>query len=1480
MKTTNNYLERSIYIISIDFDDIKVLSSLLIRSGYQVTHSIASENLQATHYPGSPSLILLEIGKSGLDTLDSLRHLKEDKTLCDIPVILFGDQNSEPLIAIGLDLGSADYFLIPIREYEVLTKVKTQIEVYYLRKEVNVLSEYKRKVNEAKMNEARLESLIAINGFPAQTIQDLLDFALDEAIKLTASMIGYIYFYDETKKEFTLNTWSKVAVNECLVVEPEAICSLDKTGIWGEAVRQRQSIMINDFDQLNPLRKGIPVGHVQLNRFLTIPIFSDNNIVAVIGVGNKVEDYNNSDIRQLNLMMDAVWKIVEKKQNEENLLESKELFRTTLYSIGDGVITTDVKGEVKMMNFIAESLTGWTLSEASGKSIADIFQIINEYTRNKVEIPVSRVLREGIVVGLANHTLLIAKDGTERPIADSGAPIKNEKGEIVGVVLVFRDQTKEREIERELYERERKFSTLVSNLPGFVYRCNNDKDWTMSFLSDGCFPITGYKPEDFINNKRLAFKDVILPEFRDKIWEEIKSAIQNRVAFEFEYQLIDSVGSLHWVWERGTGTYSENGELRYLEGFITEITDRKRAEEELAKREFFFRESQRAAFIGSYNYNLITGKWDSSEVLDQIFGISKNYVRSIFGWEDLIHPEDRELMNHYLKEEVLGKSKPFNKEYRIIRKSDGQVRWVNGLGSLSFDKEGNILALMGTIQDISERKKSEDKLIESESRYNAFVDANSDMIFVKDEHFRYLMINDSMARFFNKSKHELLYKTDQELAEYSCIYPCQFSDQKALEAKSPFTIEEQLSDRIYETTKFPILLRDNKRAIGGIIRDVTERKQAAEAIQDERTLLRTLIDNLPDPIYVKDTLGHKIVANKADLENIGVKSEADVIGKTDFELFDFETAQKTFADDSNVIQHGQVIINREEVFHVAEGHPRWLLTTKIPLKNQKGEITGLVGIGHDITGQRKARETIQKLSRGIEQSPSSIVITDTAGNIEYVNPRFTEITGYLIHEVVNTKPRILKEGKLPADKFDELWLNISSGKVWRGEYMNRRKNGIEFPESAVISPILDENKSVSNLLIISEDVTLKKKEEKIRNVIHSLTHDGSISNNLEDFIGKVKSRLGELVDVTNFYLALYDDSTETFSIPFYNDPKDNIEIFKADKTLTAYVLRTKKPFLGTDKDIEKLKKAGLVKSIGIPAKAWLGIPLIAGDKPLGVFAVQSYDNSSAFNKQDLQMLELVAHEISYIVQRIKSETEIKRAWEKAEESDRLKSAFLANMSHEVRTPLNSIIGFSELLVDSDYDGNQKDEFVQHIITSGSQLLNIISDIMDISKIESGEIVIRKSEIPVKAFFAEVKSFHVLKVQEKLLQFLFDIPEEIKGHIVYADKDRLHQVFNNLIGNALKFTSEGYIRVGCGSLGEKIEFYVKDTGIGIAPEYHEKVFDRFRQVETSYHRKVGGNGLGLAISKNLVELMGGVIRVESELGNGSTFYFTIPVANKT
>jgi len=208
------------------------------------------------------------------------------------------------------------------------------------------ITERRQTEAKLKLHEARLESLLRINQHPVTTIQELLDFALNEAITLTGSNLGYIYFYNETSKEFILNSWSSEVMQQCTVAEPQSVYQLEKTGIWGEAVRQGQPIMVNDFAAPHPLKKGMPEGHAPLHNFLTAPVFSDGHIVAVVGVANKREDYNDTDTLQLNLMMDAVWKIVHHKREEEALRASESYIKAVMDSLPLGIAVNSLDPDV------------------------------------------------------------------------------------------------------------------------------------------------------------------------------------------------------------------------------------------------------------------------------------------------------------------------------------------------------------------------------------------------------------------------------------------------------------------------------------------------------------------------------------------------------------------------------------------------------------------------------------------------------------------------------------------------------------------------------------------------------------------------------------------------------------------------------------------------------------------------------------------------------------------------------------------------------------------------------------------------------------------------------------------------------------------------------------------------------------------------------------------------------------------------------
>jgi PAS domain S-box-containing protein len=252
--------------------------------------------------------------------------------------------------------------------------------------------------------------------------------------------------------------------------------------------------------------------------------------------------------------------------------------------------------------------------------------------------------------------------------------------------------------------------------------------------------------------------------------------------------------------------------------------------------------------------------------------------------------------------------------------------------------------------------------------------------------------------------------------------------------------------------------------------------------------------------------------------------------------------------------------------------------------------------------------------------------------------------------------------------------------------------------------------------------------------------------------------------------------------------------------------------------------------------------------------------------------------VKNITERKEAERKLREAKEKAEESDRLKTAFLSNMSHEIRTPMNAIVGFSDLLSDPGLSEEEQKEFIEQINHGADNLMHLIDDIIDIAKIESGQITIHNAACVINEVFREVymlfsQNIKRLGKDEVEIRINWEWPEE--RLVLLTDQFRLKQVLSNLVGNAIKFTDKGYVVIGIRDAREGVMFYVKDTGIGIKEEKQRVIFDRFMQGHETKTRLYGGTGLGLAISKSIIELMGGEIKLESVSGKGSIFSFILP-----
>jgi PAS domain S-box-containing protein len=604
-------------------------------------------------------------------------------------------------------------------------------------------------------------------------------------------------------------------------------------------------------------------------------------------------------------------KILESERANELLYKSEESLSITLRSIGDGVISTDKEGLVVGMNPVAEKLCGWSLMEAKGRLLTDVFRIINSETKKSVDNPVSKVLESGQIIGLANHTVLISKDGTQYHISDSAAPIKNTDGFISGVVLVFSDVTDSYNANEKLIESERGKSVLLSNLPGMAYRRKFDKDWTMEFISNGCEKLTGYKVDDLVDNKVLTFNDMIVPEFRDHLWGQWGKAVVNKESICEEYQITTANGDVKWVWEQGAAVYDSHGNVKALEGLLIDITDRKEAEGKLIENEQYLNETQVIARLGTYVMDVVTACWTSSSVLDEIFGIEENYVRTTEGWASIIHPDWQQHMIDYFLIDVVQNKGEFDKIYKIIRKNDKAERWVHGFGALVYDNENRPVRMIGTIQDITDVKEAEDALAKSEEKYRSIFQNVQDIFYQIDLDGYFIEISPSVSYYSGYKREDFigqsvldLYLNPTDRNKFLAqIYKTGVIRDSELEIKTP-------NNKIYHVLiNAQIILDSNGKPlyIEGFLRDISKRKIAEELLKASELKFRSYIQFAPHAVLVSDKEGNFVEVNPAACKITGYTAEvlktmdqSKLISKDSFQSFvkHFEKAkQHGFAFD-------------------------------------------------------------------------------------------------------------------------------------------------------------------------------------------------------------------------------------------------------------------------------------------------------------------------------------------------------------------------------------------------------------------------------------------------------------------------------------------------------------------------------------------------------------------------------------------------------
>ncbi|MCX6226329.1 MAG: ATP-binding protein, partial [Bacteroidia bacterium] len=306
---------------------------------------------------------------------------------------------------------------------------------------------------------------------------------------------------------------------------------------------------------------------------------------------------------------------------------------------------------------------------------------------------------------------------------------------------------------------------------------------------------------------------------------------------------------------------------------------------------------------------------------------------------------------------------------------------------------------------------------------------------------------------------------------------------------------------------------------------------------------------------------------------------------------------------------------------------------------------------------------------------------------------------------------------------------------------------------------------------------------------------------------------------------------------------------------------------------------GEVEIMGVPANSWLGVPLMVDDRVVGILMVQSYKSNVIYDQSDLQLLEYVSEHLALAIDRYDVQSRLIKAKDQAEESDRLKSAFLSNLSHEIRTPMNAIVGFMDMIAESDITDLQRQQYTSRVLQNGHRLLTTLSKMIELAKLQAHQMPFDIQDLEVRQMFSMLRDEinPIISLFEKAgLEVHFVCDPKTEKMSFLADPTRFKQLMLCLAENAVKFTDHGYMEIGCRKYDQKqLLFWVKDSGIGMNNSELEHIFEWFIKGQKASEDLYQGTGLGLTITKLIVEFMNGQIWAESEAGRGSCFYFTLP-----
>lgn len=677
---------------------------------------------------------------------------------------------------------------------------------------------------------------------------------------------------------------------------------------------------------------------------------------------------------------------------------------------------------------------------------------------------------------------------------------------------------------------------------------------------------------------------------------------------------------------------------------------------------------------------------------------------------------------------------------------------------------------------------------------------------------------------------------------------------RVLKGESLVEVEEYGNSKLkrikWENRYSPIT--DDKNIITGLtvfITDISERTRTEETLKENESRFRSYFE-LPlvgiaitsltkGWLEVNSELIKMLGYSKNDLSNL---TWADITYPEDLNA-DVEKFNRVIAGEINTYSMQKRFIRKN-------GEIIWTNLSVSCVRKDDGSVDYMVALLQDINKQKQTEEQLRKLNQAIEQSPATVVITDLNGDIEYVNPKFFETTGYTFEEAKGKNSRILKSGETTPTEYKELWETITHDKEWRGLFHNKKKNGELYWELATISPIRNEKGEIINYLAIKEDITKRKEaEDALR---ESEKKYRELTENMKDVVWVLDTETMRFTYISPSVEGLRGYTVEEIM----SEPMDAALTPEAREGIRAIIRKETALILAGGTSSEEF----FLNEIEQPCKdgttVWTEV-------------LTRYKLNQGTGKVEV-------HGVTRdITERKKAEKELMDNEIRLRELNATKDKFFSIIAHDLRSPFSSIMGFSNLLVDQikDKDYSEIENYADIIQISSNRVMTLLTNLLEWSNAQTGRMNFNPEYVELVSLINEVIELSNFSANHKSVSINKILPRIAP---VLADKAMISTVLRNLISNAIKYTNKGdTITVNAEQKSNEMIISVTDCGIGIEKNDIEKLFKIDKNFTTPGTDKEKGTGLGLILCKEFVERHGGKISVESTKGKGSKFSFTIP-----